>query len=137
MAKVDLKTKITNVSVETFINSVADETRRKDTGVIDKLMQKISGEKPKMWGPAIIGYGIEHLKYESGRELDMPKLAFSPRKQYLTLYVLVGGEEKYKDLLDKLGKYTTGKICLYIKKLSDVNMNILEKIVERSKKYKL
>ncbi len=131
MAKAEIKTQVTNASSSEFINSVQDQQRREDSKIIDKLMQQVSGEKAKMWGPAIIGYGTMHLKYESGRELDMPKLAFSPRKQNLSLYVLEGGEEKYKDLLDKLGKHSTGKICLYIKKLSDVDQGVLKDIFRR------
>jgi hypothetical protein len=132
MPKADLKTRPTTKSVGEFIDSIADETQRQDSKVVDKLMREVSGSEPKMWGPAIIGYGQENLKYATGRELDWPKLSFSPRKQYLTLYVLTGGEEKYQDLLDKLGKYTTGKVCLYIKRLTDVDMDVLKQIIERS-----
>lgn len=132
MAKAQLKTQVTNASVAEFINSVEDKQRREDSKIVDKLMQEVSGEKARMWGPAIIGYGSEHLKYESGRELDMPKLAFSPRKQSLVLYVLEDGEESYRDLLSKLGKYTTSKVCLYIKNLSDVDLSVLKQVLERS-----
>lgn len=132
MAKAEIKTLVTNASVAEFIDSVEDKQRREDSKILDKLMQEVMGQKPRMWGPAIIGYGEEHLKYESGRELDMPKLAFSPRKQNLVLYVLKDGEENHKDLLSKLGKYTTSKVCLYIKKLSDVDLVVLKKVLERT-----
>ena len=134
MANAELKTRQTNQDVNEFIGTIDDDQKRDDAIEVMKMMEKISGEKPRMWGTAIIGYGSAPLKYESGRELDWPILSFSPRKQYLTLYVLTGGEEKYKDLLDKLGKYTTGKVCLYIKKLSDVDQDVLEQIIERSLK---
>ena len=132
MPKAQLKTKITEASVEEFISSIKDETQREESKLIDKYMQEITGEKPKMWGPAIIGYGLEHLKYESGRELDWLRIGFSPRKQNLSLYILKGGEEKYKDLLSKLGSHTTGKGCLYIKRLKDINKEVLKEIIKRS-----
>lgn len=132
MANAKLKTQITNVKVSDFLNSIEDQTRKSDAKIIDKLMQKISGKKAKMWGPSIIGYGIEHLKYESGRELDMPILAYSPRKPRLVLYVLNGGEERYSDLLENLGKHKTGKVCLYIKNLKEIDLQVLKKIIERS-----
>src|ERR1700749_4351337 len=101
----ELKTKATKASVEDFINSIADEQKRKDSFAIVKMMQQITKEKPKMWGPAIIGFCDIHLKYDSGRELDWFKIGFSPRKQNLTLYV--GSTPLQAELLKKLGKHKT------------------------------
>ena len=119
------KTKATEVSVAGFIEAILDETKRADAKVLVKLMQKATGEKPKMWGPSIIGFGSNHYKYESGREGDMPVIGFSPRKAATVLYSMIGfsGAEA---LLGNLGKHTTGKGCLYIKKLSDVDQQVLE-----------
>lgn len=132
MSKAMLKTQQNEGSVKKFIDSIVDENQKEDVKQIDRLMQDVIGEKPKMWGTAIIGYGLEHLKYASGRELDWMKIGFSPRKGNLSLYILHGGEENYNDLLKNLGKYKTGKGCLYIKKLSDVDPEIIKKIIVRS-----
>ena len=125
------KTKPTEISVAGFIEAITDETKRADAKVLVKLMQSASGEKPKMWGPSIIGFGSVHYKYGSGREGDMPVIAFSPRKAASVLYGAIGfdGAEK---LLAKLGKHTTGKGCLYIKKLSDVDQKVLQTLVAKS-----
>jgi|SRR5271165_2025828 len=125
------KTKPTEVSVAAYIEKIADEGQRADAKALVKLMQKASGEKPKMWGPAIIGFGSIHYKYESGREGDMPAIAFSPRKAATVVYGATGstGAEK---MLAKLGKHTTGKGCLYIKKLSDVDLKVLEAMVVKA-----
>ena len=114
--------------VWTFLEQ-PDEQVRKDCAVISKLMSEATGEPPKMWGPSIIGFGTYHYKYASGREGDMPIIGFSPRKQNLTLYV---GFEEQADLLKKLGKHTTSKSCLYIKRLSDVDLPTLKKIIKVS-----
>ena len=106
---------------------------RKDCAVISKLMSEATGEPPKMWGPGIIGFGTYHYKYPTGREGDMPVIGFSPRKQNLTLYVWMGFEE-HADLWKKLGKHTTSKSCLYIKRLSDVDLPTLKKIIKVSVK---
>jgi hypothetical protein len=132
MAMADLKTKKTEASVAEFIHSVADDTQRKDAQTIDKYMREIVGAEPKMWGASIVGYGSEHLKYDSGRELDWMQIGFSPRKQNITLYVLRGGEDNYHDLLQRLGRHTTGKGCLYIKRLSDVDETVLKQIFQRA-----
>jgi hypothetical protein len=115
-----------------FIEAITDETKRADAKALVKLMQSASGEKPKMWGPSIIGFGSIHYKYESGREGDMPLVGFSPRKAASVLYGAIGfdGAEK---LLAKLGKHTTGKGCLYIKKLSDVDQKVLQTLVAKSR----
>lgn len=130
MAKAQLKTQKTTANVGDFLATVSDPQQREDAIKIVELMQKITGDKPKMWGPSIIGFGDRTLKYESGRELDWFKIGFSPRKGQLTIYA-INGNPAQGELLAKLGKHTTGKGCLYIKRLSDVDEKVLEKIIER------
>lgn len=130
----ELKTKLTHASVDKFINDIKDEQVRADCFQIVEIMKKAAKAEPKMWGTSIIGFGNVHLKYESGRELDWFPIGFSPRKQNLTLY-LMGGIESQKELLGKLGKYSTGKGCLYIKKLEDVDIKVLNKLITASVKY--
>ncbi|MGA9567241.1 MAG: DUF1801 domain-containing protein [Candidatus Korobacteraceae bacterium] len=125
------KTKPTEVSVASFVEAITDETRRADASALIKLMQSASREKPKMWGPAIVGFGSVHYKYDSGREGDMPLIGFSPRKAANVLYGLIGFKGA-DALLAKLGKHTTGKGCLYIKKLADVDQKVLESMFEKS-----
>ena len=125
------KTKLTKLSVAAFIDALTDQARRADAKALVKLMQSTAGEKPKMWGPSIIGFGSYHYKYESGREGDMPVIAFSPRKAATVLYGMTGFSEP-ATLLAKLGKHTTGKGCVYIKKLADVDQHVLEALVVRS-----
>ncbi len=127
----ELKTKQTEKSVEKFLKSVKDTRQREDSFTVLKMMQKITNCEPKMWGPSIIGFGVYHYKYASGREGDWPIAAFSPRKGNLTLYIMPGFE-RYKELMNKLGKFKTGKCCLYIKKLEDVNMSVLKDLVKSS-----
>jgi hypothetical protein len=129
----ELKTKPTNASVEKFLNQVPDEARREDCFKIAKMMEEITGNEPKMWGPSIVGFGSYHYKYASGHEGDWPISAFSPRKQDLTLYIMPGFQ-KYADLLKQLGKHRTGKSCLYIKRLSDVHVPTLKKLIRESVK---
>jgi hypothetical protein len=129
----EMKTKVNESSVEEFLEKVENEQKRKDSFEIVKIMQQVTKKKPKMWGPAIIGFGSYHYKYESGREGDMPQIAFSPRKQNITLYIGVG-EDSDHPLLKKLGKYTTSKACLYIKKLADVDRNVLQELIADSYK---
>lgn len=131
MAKTELKTKKTEASVEDFLNSIEDEKVRADCLKISSMMEKATGAKPKMWGANIVGFGKRLLKYESGRELDWMEIAFSPRKQNITLY-LTDDNDRNRELLDKLGKHKTGKGCLYIKKLSDVDESVLEKLIVKS-----
>ncbi len=131
MAKAELKTKETKANVEDFINKIEDEQKREDSRIIAALMEKATGEKPKMWGDAIIGFGNRYLKYESGRELDWMEIGFSPRKANLSLY-LTNGELMNADLLGKLGKHKLGKGCLYFKRLSDVDKTVLEKLIKES-----
>jgi hypothetical protein len=127
----ELKTKKTAASVKDFLNRVPDERKRKDSFAILKLMQEVTGTRPAMWGPSIVGFGKYHYKYASGREGDMPLAGFSPRKQALTLYI-TAGFDGYGELLRKLGKYKTGKVCLYINKLEDVDLATLKEMVRRS-----
>ena len=128
MTKYEPKTRETDASVEDFLNSVENKGRRDDGFRVLEMFARVTGEKPKMWGPAIVGFGKTMIKYADGRELDWPAVAFSPRKQNLTLYVQPG-TEKQKKLLEKLGKYSISVSCLYIKRLSDVDGKVLEKII--------
>jgi hypothetical protein len=129
----ELKTKPTKVTVEDFLSKIADDGIRDDCHALIRIMQKVTGEKPVMWGPSIVGFGLYHYKYESGHEGDMCIAGFSPRKSNLTVYLMPGFNE-HGDLLKKLGKYTTGKSCLYFKRLSDVDTRVLEKMISDSVK---
>jgi len=128
------KTKATKESVAKFLNSIEDENRRKDCKTVAKLMEETSGSKPVMWGPSIVGLGSYRYKGASGREGDWPRIAFSPRKQNLTLY-LMGGFDKHQDLMEKLGKHTNSKGCLYIKRLDDIHMPTLKKLMLETLKF--
>jgi hypothetical protein len=125
------KTKPTKVSVDKFLNGIADETRREDCFKVAKMMEEITGEKPVMWGPSIVGFGSYHYKYASGREGDWPIAAFSPRKKDLTIYILPSIQQ-FSDLTEKLGKHSSSKSCLYIKRLSDVHVPTLKKLIRLS-----
>jgi hypothetical protein len=127
----EMKTKQTNESVKDFLNKIADEERRADCLAVAKMMEDITGEKPKMWGPSIVGFGSYHYKYASGREGDWMVTGFSPRKKDLTLYIMMGFE-RHRDLMEKLGKHSTGKSCLYIKRLADVHVPTLKKLIKTS-----
>lgn len=130
----EIKTKSNDASVEDFINSVDDETKRQDSFALLKMFSKVTGEEPKMWGSAIVGFGQYHYKSErSSQEADWMLTGFSPRKQNLTLYVLNGFED-YTDLLKALGKHKSSKSCLYISKLADVDQSVLEDIIKKSYK---
>ena len=128
------KTQPTAVSVASYIAAIADDTKRADAKTLVKLLQSVTGEKPKMWGPSIIGFGACHYVYESGREGDMPLAGFSPRKAATVVY-LTGVLRDSDALLAKLGKHTTGGGCLYIKKLADVDAGVLEQLVVKSVKF--
>ena len=119
------KTRPTGENVHKFLERVEHPQRKKDGLTLMKMMKDITKEEPVMWGPSIVGFGSHHYKYKTGREGDMPKIAFSPRKSSLTLYIMPGFDE-YQTLLGKLGKHKTGKACLYINKLSDVNLDVLK-----------
>lgn len=132
MAKAELKTKETTASVDAFIDK-QPEAVAADCRVIAKLMGKATGEEPRMWGPAIVGFGRYHYTGASGREGEWMITGFSPRKANLSLYIL-SGLDKETALLAKLGKHTTGKGCLYIKRLSDVDLKVLEQLIEKGVK---
>lgn len=125
------KTKPTAVSVDSFLGKVADEKVRDDCYALIKIMKKITGEEPKMWGPSIVGFGKYHYKYDSGHEGDSCLTGFSPRKQNITLYVMPGFAD-HTNLLQKLGKHKAGKGCLYIKRIADIDVSALEKLVRHS-----
>ncbi len=128
------KTKATRASVTAFINSIEDKQKRADARKVATMMRKATGKRAKMWGASIVGYGTYHYKYESGREGDFMITGFSPRRQALTVYILAGFG-RFDTLMGKLGKYKTGKSCLYIKRLSDVDEKVLEKLIDGSVKY--
>lgn len=129
------KTTETEVKVSEFIESFVENDQKKaDSYKLIELMTEWSGFEPKMWGPTIIGFGSYHYKYASGREGDWPLTGFSPRKQSMTLYIMPGFD-RYEKLMEKLGKYKTGKSCLYINKLEDVNMVVLKDLVKGSVDY--
>ena len=127
----ELKTQRNDDSVDDFIAGIEDDRKREDSKALLGIMERVTGEEPHMWGPSIIGFGDQHYKYESGREGDWFKIGFSPRKQNLTLYVM-GYVPADDPLFDKLGNFTTGKACLYIKRLEDVDTGVLEKLVKRA-----
>ena len=135
MAKnVELKTKLNDASVEDFLNTVSDEQIRADCFEIAKIMKHVTKAEPKMWGASIVGFGSYHYKGASGREGDWMLVGFSPRKQNLTVYIMAGFE-RYDELMKKLGKFSTGKSCLYIKKLADVDKKVLKELVSESVQY--
>lgn len=125
------KTRPTAESVQAFLDGVENKRRREDGLALLHMMQEATGEEPVMWGPSIIGFGKYHYTYESGREGDSPVIAFSPRKASLTLYIDMDFDG-YDALMDKLGKHTTSKACLYISKLADVDMDVLRKVIHKS-----
>lgn len=127
----ELKTKPTDASVKEFLNQIADKQRRDDCFTIAKMMEEATGAKPKMWGPSIVGFGTFHYKYDSGREGDWLVTGFSPRKNDLTLYLMMGFEQ-HRELMAQLGKYKTSKTCLYLKRLDDVHLPTLKKLIKQS-----
>ena len=129
----ELKTKPTQASVKDFLNQIQDKERRDDCFAVAKIMEEITGEKPKMWGPSIVGFGSYHYKYASGHEGDWPISAFSPRKKDLTLYIMMGFNNP-PEFMKQLGKHSTGKSCLYIKRLSDIHIPTLKKLIKWSVK---
>ncbi|UYP44590.1 hypothetical protein NEF87_000875 [Candidatus Lokiarchaeum ossiferum] len=126
-----LKTKANDKNVQAFLDTIQNPQKKQDSLVIMQILQEKSGNEPIMWGNSIIGYGKYHYKYKTGREGDWMRIAFSPRKQNLTLYIM-DGFETHKELLNKLGKFKIGKSCLYIKKLADIDNKILSQLVEQS-----
>lgn len=134
MAKAELKTKRNEADPKAFIESVDHEQRKADSLVMLEVMEEVLGEKPEMWGPSIIGYGSYHYRSASGREGDWFLSGFSPRKQSLTLYIM-SGFDKYPELMSKLGKFKTGKGCLYVNKLADIDMDVLRQLIKESADY--
>ncbi len=132
----EIKTKATEMSVDEFIEAVPIEQRREDAKKLRAMMERLTGEQAKMWGPSIIGFGQYHYKYESGHGGTMARLGFSPRKAELVLYVLVeGDQERQQAQLARLGKHRTGKCCLYVRKLADVDEAVLEELTADSLAY--
>lgn len=129
MAK--LKTAPNEQDVEAYLNSVENEKKREACTVLLRLMEDVTGSNPKMWGSSIVGFGSYHFKYESGREGDWFLTGFAPRKKNLTLYIMSGFDE-YEQLLSGLGKYSTGKSCLYINKMEDIDLDVLRELIEQS-----
>ena len=130
----DNKTQATKQSATVFLNGIDDKEKRADAKKVAAIMQKVTGAKAVMWGPSIVGFGQYHYRYESGREGDCMLTGLSPRKQALTIYVMAGFK-RYDSLMKKLGKYKTGKSCLYVKRLSDIDEKVLEQLIEESVKY--
>jgi hypothetical protein len=131
----ELKTRPTAASVAAFIDSITDDTRREDCRTVLRLMKNATRAQPRMWGPSIVGFGSYHYTYDSGREGDWFEAGFSPRKNDLTLY-LMSGLDPLAGLLATLGRHKTGKSCLYIKRLADVNLEVLEETIVASVKYR-
>lgn len=129
-----LKTQPNNQNVETYLNSIEPQQRQEDCFTILKLMQEVTGETPQMWGSSIIGFGRYHYKYASGREGDWFVTGFASRSKNITLYIMADFDD-YDELMRKLGKHTTGKSCLYIKKLEDVDQDVLRELVKQSVDY--
>ena len=125
------KTKPTNVSVDDFLDSVPDPTRREDGKTLRSMMERISGYPAKMWGPTIVGFGLYRYRYESGHGGEWARIGFSPRDRELVLYLATGFERR-QALMDRLGKYRTGKSCLYVKRLDDVDEQVLEELIRES-----
>lgn len=134
MPKNENKTTENDASVDDFLNSIKDEKKRADSFEVKAMMERITGFPAKMWGNSMVGFDTYHYQYESGREGDMLKVGFSPRSTALTLYI-IAGFKRYDELMQKLGKYKTGKSCLYIKKLEDVDKNVLETLIAESYQY--
>ncbi|MGF1556769.1 DUF1801 domain-containing protein [Paucihalobacter sp.] len=126
-----LKTQPNNVNVLDFLNSVENEQRQEDCKILLELFTELTNEIPKMWGESIVGFGSYHYKYDSGREGDWFLTGFSPRKQNLTIYIIAGFNE-YNDILQKLGKFKTSSSCLYVNKLSDIDIDQLKMLVKKS-----
>ena len=125
------KTRETDADVDKFIAAIADRVQQADARTLIKLMQRLSGEPPRLWGPSIVGFGSYHYHYESGRQGDAPRISFSPRKGKTAIYI-VDGFETYADLLAGLGKHQTATACLYVKRLADVDVAVLEDLIAAS-----
>ena len=134
MAKYEAKTKPTESSVDDFLDAVPDAGRREDARKVRAMMERISGYPARMWGPSIVGFGRYHYRYDSGHEGEAARAGFSPRAKELVIY-LVPGFTAHQALMDRLGKYRTGKCCLYVKRLADVDPGVLEQLVADSLAY--
>ena len=130
----ELKTKKNDASVETFLNTVENEKRRQDSFKVLELMKKITKSESNMWGSSIVGFGSYHYKYQSGREGNWFAVGFSPGKQNLTIYIM-SGFSKYDEIMNRLGKFKPGKSCLYINKLEDIDLDVLEELIRISVNY--
>lgn len=129
-----MKTVPTDASVDAFIDAVEDEERRQDCRTVAAMMAEVTAAPARMWGPSIVGFGSYHYRYPSGREGDFMEIGFSPRKRALTIYVMAGFSD-YEALLAKLGRHSTGKSCLYLKRLADVDLAVLRELVESSVRF--
>lgn len=127
----DLKTRKNDADVEAFLDVIENAKRREDCRAVVELMANVTGEPPAMWGASIIGFGSYHYRYASGRQGDWMATGVSPRKRSLTVYIMTGFA-RHEELMQKLGRYTTGRSCLYIKKLEDVNLDVLRELVRES-----
>lgn len=135
MAKYEAKTKPTEVSVDAFIAAIPDPRRRQEAVAVNAMLRRVSGMEPRMWGPSIIGYGSYHYRYDSGHEGDAARIGFSPRKAQLVLYLMgsyCDRQDEADALFAKLGKHSVGKSCLYITRLSNIDLEVLERIAEIS-----
>ena len=128
------KTKPTGASVDAFLSGLADAQMQADCRAVAAMMAEVTGSEPRLWGSSIVGFGSYHYRYASGREGDFMLAGFAPRQRALTLYIMAGFAE-YADLLARLGKHTTGKSCLYVKRLADVDQAVLRELVTRSVRY--
>jgi hypothetical protein len=128
----ELKTKPTSTEVEAFLAAIPDETRRADARTLCALLAEVTGEQPVLWGSSIVGFGSYDYRYQSGHEGTAALAGFAPRKQHLVLYLVGGFEDKHAKLVAKLGPHKTGKGCLYLKRLSDVDLDVLKELVDRS-----
>lgn len=126
-----MTTSDSSADVDGFIDGIADDARREDSRTLLELMRQVTGEEPKMWGSSMVGFGSYHYRYESGREGDFFKVGFSPRKANITLYLL-SGMVAYDDLLARLGPHKTGKSCIYVKRIGDLDHDVLTALIQRS-----
>ncbi len=131
MMMAENKTKQNDQSVEEFLSQIADDKRREDSMTVLTLMKQVTKEEPRMWGNSIVGFGLYHYRYASGREGNWFLTGFSPRKQNLTLYIMAGFDH-YANLLKRLGKFKTGKSCLYINRIDDINVSVLRELIKKS-----
>jgi hypothetical protein len=127
----EMKTKPTETSVDAFLDAIADPSRRDDCRTVLEIMKSATGAEPKIWGSGMVGFGTYHYRYESGREGDWFLTGFAPRKNDLTLYIMAGFD-RYEDLMNRLGKHKTGKCCLYVKRLSEIDLSVLRELVAAS-----